>query len=164
MRNRNVGLLLSAVSLAIAPAMAQAQDFDLSSLPTKNYESYPAEIPDKKWTSLFYQASRLYGLEGRDRAQEYENLAFSEAMDLAEDGRIYGWYKEELEDVDKHYLIRTNIQTCLSGGTSHSVVFVEMWDGRNLTNRRNPYHYECVDELAVKEICETAIAEHKKRI
>lgn len=161
---KKIWLLLSAVSMAIAPAIAQAQDFDLSSLPTKNYESYPAEIPDKKWTSLFYKASRLYGLEGRDRAQEYENLAFSEAMDLAEDGRIYGWFKEELDDGDEHSLIETDIQACLRNSTSHDVVFVEMWDGRNLTNRRDGYYYESVNDLAIEQICEAAIAEHKKRI
>ena len=153
--------ILSLLSVAIAPTITQAQEFDLNSLPTRNYQSYPAEIPDKKWTSLFYQASRLYE---RNQALQYENQAFSEAMDLASDGRVYGWYKEELDNGDEHSLIRTSIQTCLNNGTSHSVVFVEMWDGRNLISRRNPYSYERVDSLAIKQICKAAIAQYKKRI
>ncbi len=153
--------LFSLLSVAIAPAVVQAQTFDLDALPTKNYQSYPAEIPDKKWTSLFFQASRLYE---RSQALQYENQAFSEAMDLASDGRIYGWYKEELDNGDEHSLIRTDIQSCLRNSTSHSVVFVEMWDGRNLVNRRRPYTYERVEALAITEICEAAIAEHKERI
>ena len=158
---KKVAWILSLLGMAIAPRVTQAQEFDLNSLPTKNYQSYPAEIPEKKWTSLFFQASRLYE---RPQALQYENQAFSEAMDLADDGRIYGWYKEELDDGDEHSLVQTNIQACLRNSTSHSVVFVEMWDGRNLTSRRRPYSYERVETLAIKEICEAAIAVYKKRI
>lgn len=154
-------LTLSLCAVAIAPTTVQAQEFDLDSLPTRNYQSYPAEIPDKKWTSLFYQASRLYE---RSQALRYEDQAFSEEMDLAANGRVYGWYKEELEDGEEHSLIETDIQACLRNSTSHDVVFVEMWDGRNLTYRRNAYYYEQVERLAIEEICEAAIAEHNRRI
>lgn len=156
-----VWLAISIFSLVITPKIAQAQTFDLDQLPTKNYQSYPQEIPDKKWTSLFFQASRLYE---RPQALNWNDKYFSEAMELERDGRVLGWYREDRNDQDRHYLIRTSIQNCLINSTSHSVLFVENWNGRNLVERRSGYYYGYADSLAIGEICEAAIAEHKKRI
>ncbi|OKH17090.1 hypothetical protein [[Limnothrix rosea] IAM M-220] len=156
-----VWLSIATLTLAIAPEIVQAQSFDLNQLPTKNYQSYPREIPEKKWTSLFFQASRLYE---RSQALNWEEQYFSEAITLNNEGSVLGWYRKDGDDENQHFLVRTNIQNCLNNRTSHSVLFVERWDGRNLNYRRNSYSYERVDSLAVKEICDSAIAEHKKRI
>ena len=164
MNNMNKFLLIfSATILGFSPSLVKAQNYNLDSLPKKKYQSYPQEIPEKKWVSLFFKASRKYG---RDQAQDWNNKYYSSAINLNNNGDVLAWIKNE-NDNEQHILIRTSIRNCQANSTSYSGLFVEYWQGSSLQSREAyypSYYYGHVPSLAVEAICETAIAQHNQRI
>lgn len=143
----------------------QAQNYDFDALPTKKYQAYPQEIPEKRWVSLFFAASRQYGRE-EAQAEGWGKRYYSNMIKLNADGEVFGWVRDD-DETEKHILIETSMRNCLANSTSYSGLFVEYWQGSSLQRREryySSYYYDYVPSLAIKTICEAAIAEYKKRI
>ncbi|NJN73780.1 MAG: hypothetical protein HC799_13700 [Limnothrix sp. RL_2_0] len=156
-------LISSFLTILFLPNVAIAQNYDLEALPQKKYQSYPSDIPDKKWVSLFFRASRQYE---REDAKSWSDRYYSNDIILKSDGTVLGWVKDETDE-ETHWLVRTSIRNCQGNNYSANTLFTEYWQGGNLLRRttRNPYYYYAnIESLGLESICEIALAEHRKRI
>lgn len=156
-------LAASFLTVLFLPNVAIAQSYDLNTLPQKKYQSYPSEIPDKKWVSLFFRASRQYE---REDAKSWSDKYYSNDITLKGDGTVLGWVKDETDE-EKHWLVRTSIRNCQSNYYSANTLFTEYWQGGTLQRRtrgNSYYYYASIERLGLESICETALAEHRKRI
>lgn len=160
----NKFLLTTAFLTALfLPNAAIAQNYDFDTLPQKKYQSYPSEIPDKKWVSLFFRASRQYE---REDAKAWSDRYYSNDITLKSDGTVLGWVKDETEE-EKHWLVKTSIRNCQGNSYSADTLFTEYWQGGNLLRRmagNSYYYYADIKRLGLESICEAALAEHRKRI
>lgn len=156
-------LVTSFFAVLFLPDLAIAQNYDLNALPQKKYQSYPSEIPDKKWVSLFFRASRQYD---REQAQAWSDKYYSNDITLNSDGTILGWVKDATNE-EKHWLVKTSISNCQRNSYSANTLFTEYWQGGNLQRRTSGssyYYYSSIEQLGLESICEIALAEHRKRI